>query len=161
MFHTKDTPPPAAGSGRNPEVDFHGERRLNQTHASATDPKARLFRKGKGKEAKLCFMGDVVMGNRFGLVISPQLTAATATAERETAERQVGDLPGRHRITVGGGKAYDTREFVQGLHALKAVPYVAQNRHGRRSAIDGRTLGPQDMPSVNGCANAWKKSSAG
>jgi transposase len=139
-FRPKDNPPPpAGGAGRNPEVDFHGERRLNQTHASTTDPEARLFRKGKGKEAKLCFMGHVLMENRYGLIITPRLTAATGTAERDTAERMVGDLPGRHRITVGGDKAYDTREFVQSLRALNAVPHVARNRTGRSSAIDGRT----------------------
>jgi transposase len=139
-FRPKDNPPPpAGGAGRNPEVDFHGERRLNQTHASITDPEARLFRKGKGKEAKLCFMGHVLMENRHGLIITPRLTAATGTAERDTAEDMVGDLPGRHRITVGGDKAYDTREFVQSLRALNAVPHVAQNRTGRSSAIDGRT----------------------
>ena len=138
-FRPKDTPPPEAGSGRNPGVDFHGERRVNQTHVSSTDPEARLYRKGKGKEAKLCFMGHVLMENRFGLVISPRLTAATGTAERETAERQVGDLPGRQRISVGGDKAYDTWEFVHGLRALNAVPHVAQNCQGRKSAIDGRT----------------------
>jgi transposase len=138
-FRPKDTLPPEGGSGRNPEVDFHGERRLNHTHASTTDPEARLFRKGKGKEAKLCFMGHVLMENRFGLIITPRLTAPTGTAERVTAERMVGDLPGRHRITVGGDKAYDTRELVQSLRALNAVPHVAQNRAGRSSAIDGRT----------------------
>ena len=138
-FRPKDTPPPEAGSGRNPEVDFHGERRLNQTHASTTDPEARLFRKGKGKEAKLCFMGHVLMENRYGLIITPSLTEATGTAERDTAERKVGELPGRHRITVGGDKAYDTREFVQSLRTLNAVPHVAQNCKGRKSAIDGRT----------------------
>jgi transposase len=139
-FRPKDNPPPpAGGAGRNPEVDFHGKRRLNQTHASTTDPEARLFRKGKGKEAKLCFMGHVLMENRYGLIITPRLTAATGTAERDTAERMVGDLPGRHRITVGGDKAYDTREFVQSLRALNAVPHVARNRTGRSSAIDGRT----------------------
>ena len=138
-FRPKDTPPPDSGSGRNPEVDFHGERRLNQTHASTTDPEARLFRKGKGKEAKLCFMGHVLMENRHGLIITPSLTEATGTAERDTAERRVGDLLGRHRITVGGDKAYDTREFVQSLRTLNAVPHVAQNRQGRRSTIDGRT----------------------
>jgi transposase len=138
-FRPKDTPPPAGGSGRNPEVDFHGERRLNQTHASTTDPEARLFRKGKGKEAKLCFMGHVLMENRHGLIVSPRLTAATGTAERETAVRLVEAVPGRHRITVSGDKAYDTREFVQSLRVLNAVPHVAQNRTGRASAIDGRT----------------------
>ena len=139
-FRPKDnSPPPAGGPGRNPEVDFHGERRLNQTHASTTDPEARLFRKGKGKEAKLCFMGHVLMENRHGLIITPRLTAATGTAERDAAERMVGDFPGRHRITVGGDKAYDTREFVQSLRVLNAVPHMAQNCKGRNSALDGRT----------------------
>jgi len=138
-FRPKDAPPPEGGGGRNPEVDFHGEKRLNQTHASTTDPEARLFRKGKGKEAKLCFMGHVLMENRHGLVISPRLTAATGTAEREAAEAMVEGVPGRHRITVGADKAYDTRGFVQAMRGLKAVPHVAQNCQGRKSAIDGRT----------------------
>ena len=84
-------------------------------------------------------MGHVLMENRHGLIITPRLTAATGTAERDTAADMVGDLPGRHRITVGADKAYDTREFVQSLRALKAVPHVAQNLRGRTSAIDGRT----------------------
>ena len=138
-FRPKDAPPPEGVGGRNPEVDFHGEKRLNQTHASTTDPEARLFKKGKGKEAKLCFMGHVLMENRHGLIVSPGLSAATGTAERETAVRLVEAVPGRHRITVGGDKAYDTREFVRSLRALKAVPHVAQNCQGRKSAIDGRT----------------------
>ena len=91
-FRPKDTPPPE-GAGRNPEVDFHGEKRLNQTHASTTDPEARLFKKGKGKEAKLCFMGHVLMENRHGLIITPRLTAATGTAERETAVDLVEAFP--------------------------------------------------------------------
>jgi len=127
-FRPKNAPPPAGGGGRNPEVDFHGEKRLNQTHASTTDP-----------EARLCFTGHVLMENRHGLIISPRLTAATGTAEREAAEAMAEAVPDRHRITVGGDKAYDTREFVQSLRALKAVPHVAQNCNGRKSAIDGRT----------------------
>jgi transposase len=103
-FRPKDASPPAGGGGRNPEVDFHGEKRLNRTHASTTDPEARLFKKGKGKEAKLCFMGHVLMENRHGLVVSPRLTAATGTAEREAAVGLVEGVPGRHRITVGGGQ---------------------------------------------------------
>ena len=137
-FRPKDGPPPEGG-GRNPAVDFHGEKRLNRTHASTTDPEARLFKKAKGKEAKLCFMGHVLMENRHGLVVSPHLTAATGTAEREAAVGLVEGVPGRHRITVGADKAYDTQEFVQSLRALKAVPHVAQNCNGRKSAIDGRT----------------------
>jgi transposase len=138
-FRPKDAPPPEGGGGRNPEVNFHGEKRLNRTHASTTDPEARLFKKGKGKEAKLCFMGHVLMENRHGLVVSPRLTQSTGTAEREAAEDMVGAVPGRRRITVGGDKAYDTQEFVQSLRALKATPHMAQNLNGRKSAIDGRT----------------------
>ncbi len=138
-FRPQDSPPPAGGAGRNPAVDFHGEKRLNQTHASTTDPEARLFKKGKGKEAKLCFMGHVLMDNRHGLIITPRLTAATGTAERDTAVDLVEAVPGRHPITVGADKAYDTREFIHALRALRAVPHVAQNRSGRASAIDGRT----------------------
>jgi transposase len=138
-FRPKDAPPPSGGGGRNPEVDFHGERRLNQTHASTTGPEARLFRQGKGKEAKLCFMGHVLMKNRYGLIITPRLTAASGTAARDAAEGMVGDFPGRQRITVGGDKSYDTREFVQSLRVLNAVPHVAQNCKGRNSAIHSRT----------------------
>jgi transposase len=138
-FRPKDNPPSSGGAGRNPEVDFHGERRVNETHASTTDPEARLYRKGKGKEAKLCFMGHVLMENRHGLIVSPRLTTATGTAEREAAEDLVGNLRGRHRITVGADKAYDTQDFVQSLRTLKASPHVAQNCKGRESAIDGRT----------------------
>jgi len=138
-FRPKDAPPPEGGGGRNPEVDFRGEKRLNQTHASSTDPEARLFKKGNGKEAKLCFMGHVLMENRHGLIVSPRLTAATGTAEREAAKDLVGNLRGRHRITVGADKAYDTQDFVQSLRTLKATPHVAQNCKGRKSAIDGRT----------------------
>jgi transposase len=135
-FRPQDEPPPATG-GRNPEVDFHGERRRNATHASTTDPEARLFRKGQGKEAKLCFMGHVLMENRHGLPVDDRLTQATGTAEREAGAAMVQAIPGRHRITVGGDKAYDTREFVQALRSCQAVPHVA--RKSRGSAIDGRT----------------------
>jgi transposase len=138
-FRPKDGAPPEGVAGRNPEVDFHGEKRLNQTHASTTDPEARLFKKGKGKEAKLCFMGHVLMENRHGLIVAPRLTAATGTAERETAVRLVEAVPGRHRITVGSDKAYDTQDFVKSVRALQATPHVAQNCNGRKSAIDGRT----------------------
>jgi len=84
-------------------------------------------------------MGHVLMENRHGLIITPRLTTATGTAEREAAVDLVEAVPGRHRITVGADKAYDTQEFVQSLRALKAVPHVAQNCNGRKSAIDGRT----------------------
>jgi len=138
-FLLKDTPPPAGDSCRNPEVDFHGEKRLNQTHASTTAPEARLFKKGKGKEAKLCFMGQVLMEKplRPDYIVPPH--RGTGTAEREAAEALVETVLGRRRITVGADKANDTREFVQTLRALKAVPHVVQNFNGRKSAIDDRT----------------------
>jgi transposase len=132
-----DASPPPADGGRNAEIDFHGEKRSNATHASTTDPEARLYRKGKGKEAKLCFLGHALMENRNGLVIDTRLTLATGTAEREAATDMIGALAGRHRITVGGDKNYDTAAFVAGMRNLNATPHVAQNTSGRRSAIDG------------------------
>jgi transposase len=129
--------PPAPG--RNGERDFHGEQRTNETHASATDPEAKLYRKGKGKEAKLCFMGHVLMENRHGLIVDGRLGEANGTAERDQAEAMVAAIPGRHRITVGGDKNFDTAGFVAALKELNATPHVAQNTGNRRSAIDGRT----------------------
>ena len=130
--------PPAAG-GRNAERDFHGEKRTNDTHASTTDPDARLYRKGRGKEAKLCHMGHLLMENRNGLIVDAMLTPATGTAEREAAEAMLGRQPGRHRATLGADKAYDAAGFVAGLRALNVTPHVTQNTAGRRSAIDART----------------------
>jgi transposase len=113
-FRPKDDVDEPPGGGRNGERDFHGERRRNDTHASATDAEARLFRKGTGKEAKLCFMGHLLMENRSGLVVATRLTEATGLAERAAASGLVEDLPGRHRITVGADRAYDTADFVAG-----------------------------------------------
>src|SRR4051812_24797440 len=124
--------------GRNAERDFHGERRSNETHASTTDPEARLYRKGRGKEAKLCFLGHLLMENRSGLVVDARLTLATGTAERDAAEAMIATRrPGR-RKTLGGDKNYDTAGFVAALRALAVTPHVAQNTTNRRSAIDGR-----------------------
>ena len=133
-----DAPPPVADGGRNAEVDFHGETRSNATHASTTDPEARLYRKGKGKEAKLCFLGHALMENRHGLIVDARLTLATGTAEWEAATDMIGAMAGRHRITVGGDKNYDTAAFVAGMRGLNVTPHVAQNTSNRRSAIDGR-----------------------
>jgi hypothetical protein len=134
-----DADEPPAG-GRNHSRNFHGEQRRNDTHASTTDAEARLFRKGAGKEARLCFMGHLLMENRSGLVVAAQLTQATGLAEREAASRLIEDVPGRHRITVGADRAYDTRDFVAGLRRLNATPHVAQNISGRISRIDRRTV---------------------
>ncbi len=138
-FRAKDgsDQPPAAG--RNGERDFHGEQRSNETHASTTDPDARLYRKSAGQEAKLCHMGHVLMENRNGLIVDAQTTTATGTAEREAAIAMIESLPAGPRITLGADKAYDTQGFVAEVRPLKVTPHVAQNNKHRRSAIDGRT----------------------
>ena len=139
-FRPRDGADQPPGGGRNGERDFHGERRRNDTHTSTTDAEARLCRKGAGKEAKLCFMGHLLMENRSGLVVATRLTQATGLAERAAASMLIADLPGRHRITVGADRAYDTADFVAGLRALRATPHVTQNLSGRTSRIDRRTV---------------------
>jgi transposase len=130
--------PPLDDPG-NPTVNFHGERRSNATHQSMTDPDARLFRKGNGREAKLCYMGHVLMENRHGLVVRAQATTATGTAEAHTAEDLVEQIVGDRRRTVGADKAFDTADFVDAMRDLNVTPHVAQSTTGRRSAIDERT----------------------
>jgi transposase len=120
----------------NPTVDFHGETRKNDTHASTSDPDAQLARKGKGKEAKLCYAGHVLLDNRHGLVVNVCATAATGTAEREAALLLLGALPDGGG-TVGGDKLYDVASFVAAVRALGLTPHVAQKE--KSSAIDGRT----------------------
>ncbi|HEY6632490.1 MAG TPA: IS5 family transposase [Rhizobiaceae bacterium] len=132
--------PPARDGGRNAEADFHGQKRTNDTHASTTDPDARLYKKGKGKEARLCFMGHGLMENRHGLLVNACLTLADGHAERVAALHMVeprGDRP--RAITLGADKAYDAEDFVNELRSMKVTPHVAQNTSGRASAIDGRT----------------------
>ena len=132
--------PPADGSGRNREADFHGQKRSNDTHASITDPEARLYRKGAGKEAKLCFMGHALMENRNGLVVDACLTPADGHAERVAALHMIEPRADRPQaITLGADKAYDAEDFVNELRSMKVTPHVAQNTSGRSSAIDGRT----------------------
>lgn len=133
---TGDLPPDDPG---NPTVDFHGEKRSNATHESTTDPEAKLFKKGKGREAKLSYMGHVLMENRNGLVVDAEVTAATGKAERETALSMLEQVSGSGQVTVGADKGYDTKDFVAQARALEVTPHVAQNTSGRRSAIDGRT----------------------
>lgn len=130
--------PPASGPGRNAERDFHGEKRKNDTHASTTDPDARLFRKGAGKEAKLCHMGHLMMENRNALVVDARLTEANGTAERATALDMI-DNNANPGGTLGGDKNYDTADFVAGCRARGCTPHVSQNNTNRRSAIDART----------------------
>jgi transposase len=142
-FRPKDEPPsdqPPDDPG-NPTVNFHGQKRSNATHQSTTDPDARLFRKGKGKEAKLVFVGQVLMENRNGMAIDFTVLEASGTAERDAAMDQVDAARQRgfRPKTVGGDKNYDTRKFVAELRGRNVRPHVAQNTSGRRSAIDGRT----------------------
>lgn len=138
-FRPKDGSGVPPTPGRNGERDFHGEKRSNETHASTTDPDARLYRKANGQPAKLCHLGHVVMENRSGLVVAASLTPATGTAEREAAVAMVEALDGDQRITLGADKAYDTADFIAEMRRLRVTPHVAQNDTNRRSAIDGRT----------------------
>ena len=133
-----DAPPP--GGGRNEEADFHGQKRSNETHASTTDPDAKLYRKGAGKEAKLCFIGHGLMENRSGLLVDACLTPAGGHGERVAALHMIEPRADRpRRITLGADKGYDAEDFVNELRSMKVTPHVAQNTSGRRSAIDGRT----------------------
>ena len=130
--------PVAVDKGRNAEVDFHGQKRSNETHASLTDPDARLYRKGEGKEAKLCYMGHALMENRNGLVVEACLSRADGHAERNAALAMIephADRP--KRITVGADKGFDTEDFVNELRSMNVTPHVAAKAKG--SAIDGRT----------------------
>jgi transposase len=136
-FRPKDgtgTPPGLGG-----DVDFRGEKRKNQTHESTTDPDARLFTKSSGSQAKLSYMGHVLMENRNGLLVQTFLTEATGRAERDAALLMVEAIPAGKRVTLGGDKNYDTQEFVRELRGMNITPHVAQNTTKRRSAVDERT----------------------
>ena len=124
----------------NPTVNFHGQRRSNDTHESKTDPEAKLARKGHGKEAKLSYSGNLLVENRYGLIVNAMAWEATGTAERDTALLMLEQVPGDGRITVGGDKGFDTKEFVRECRHMKVIPHVAQNqRRAGGSAIDRRT----------------------
>jgi len=142
-FQRKDNPPPPSDDdGGNPTVDFHGERRSNATHESTTDPAARLCRKGKGREAKLAYVGNLLMDNREGLAVGAQVSIATGVAETLGALELVEELEARAaRITVGADKGYDNEAFVEGMRFMNATPHVAQSTKGRCSRIDARTTG--------------------
>lgn len=146
-FRPRDGSGEPPGAGRNGERNFHKEKRSNQTHASTTDPDARLYRKADGRESKLCFMGHVVMENRNGLAVDASLSLATGTAEREATlsmldrRRKTG-----RRITLGAGKAYDVSDFIGELRSRKVTPHIAVNGavsklgKTRKTAIGKRTL---------------------
>ncbi len=132
--------PPSSDDPGNPTVNFHGEKRSNQTHASKTDPEAMLARKGDGKEAKLSYSGNLLVENRNGLIVNAMVWEANGTAERDTALVMLEQIAGTRRVTVGGDKGFDTADFIAECRHMQVTPHVAQN-DGRRggSAIDQRT----------------------
>ena len=133
--------PDGGAGGKNPEVKFHGRKRSNGTHESKTDPEARLARKGDGQETKLCFSGHVLMENRNGLILEMKVKQATGTAEREAALEMLDCWrPETTRdVTLGADKGYDAQAFIAELRARKVIAHVAQNKSGRRSAVDEPT----------------------
>ncbi|MCW3474698.1 IS5 family transposase [Limobrevibacterium gyesilva] len=135
--HGSDDDP--SGPGRNAERDFRGEKRSNETHAPTTDPDARLYRKSDGQPSRLCFMGNLLIENRHGLIIDVRTTHATGRAEHETVEAIIQAAKRGRRATLGADKAYDAAEHIARLRAIGVMPLVTQHGSGRRSAIDGRT----------------------
>src|SRR3954469_21496587 len=128
-FKPKDGPPPSGppAGGRNPEVQWHGQKRSNDTHASTTDPEARLYRKSHNTAATLCYSAHLLMENRSALIVDAELTTADGYAERATAIEMLARLPGTaRRRTVAGDKGYDTRGFIAETRALGFTPHVAQ-----------------------------------
>lgn len=144
-FRPKDGSGEPPAPGRNGERNFHNEKRSNETHASTTDPDARLYRKADGRESRLCFMGHVLMENRNGLAVDAALTHATGTAERQAALTMVDRRKRTGRITLGADKAYDATGFVEDLRERQVTPHIAINgavsKHGvaRKTAVDRRT----------------------
>jgi transposase len=143
-FRPKDGSGSPPGSGRNGERDFRAETRSNETHESTTDPDARLYRKGKGQESKLCYMGHALMENRNGLAVLGEVTRAVGTAERDAALDLLDRRRAERRITLGADKAYDVVDFVSALRARDVTPHIAIDGHitktgkVRRTAIDKR-----------------------
>ena len=163
------------GPGRNAERSFHKEKRSNKTHESTTDPEARLYKKGDGQPAKLCYMGHALMENRNGLAVGGVVSQATGTAEREQALSLVDRHRGRRkrRITLGADKAYDVMKFIEDLRSRSITPHIAIDGHlsltgvPRRTAVDGRTLRHVGYAISQRCRKrieevfGWAKSSAG
>jgi transposase len=144
-FQAKDGSGNPPGGGRNGERNFRGEKRSNDSHASTTDPDARLYRKSRGQESRLCYMGHAVMENRNGLAVSGEVTHATGTAEREAALGWADQRCRKRRISLGGDKAYDVFGFVAALKQRNITPHIAVNGNvrwngePRKTAIDRRT----------------------
>ena len=149
-FQPTDGPPDPDG-GRN----FHGQRRSNETHCSTTDPEARNARKGRNKEAKLSYLGNLMVENRHGLIVNTRVKLATGRGEVEAAVEMLSEMEGNHQITVGADKGYDSRAFVESCRELRVTPHVSQKK--LYSQIDGRTtrhtgyaMSMQKRPRVEG-----------
>ena len=161
------------GGGRNAERNFHKEKRSNETHQSTTDPDARLYRKGGGQPAKLCYIGHALMENRHGLAVDGGISLAPGTAERETALQLVASRPGQRRITLGADKAYDVRQFIADLRSYNVTPHIAIDGHvrvtgkPRVTALDRRTTRHPGYAVSQRCRKrveevfGWIKGSAG
>lgn len=162
------------GPGRNAERSFHKEKRTNETHQSTTDPDARLYKKGDGQPAKLCYIGHALMENRHGLAVGGGISQATGTAERQTALDLIDGRPRRRRrITLGADKAYDVEQFVHDLRGRSVTPHIAIDGHlsktgiPRKTAVDGRTTRHIGYDISQRCRKrieevfGWIKSSAG
>jgi transposase len=146
-FRPKDGSGEPPDGGRNGERNFRREKRSNETHASTTDPDAKLYRKGDGQESRLCYMGHVLMENRNGLAVAGDVTQASGTAERQTALELIDrHRPSKRRITVGGDKGFDVEDFVRALREREVTPHIAIDGHlsktgkRRKTAVDDRTL---------------------
>ena len=161
------------GPGRNAERGFRKEKRSNETHQSTTDPEARLYKKGDGQPAKLCYMGHALMENRNGLAVDGLVTQATGFAEREATLQMLDRRRGRRRITLGADKAYDVRGFIADLRRRRVTPHVAVDGHlspkgvPRSTALDGRTRRHRGYEISQRCRKrieevfGWTKSAAG
>jgi hypothetical protein len=143
-------------------VDFHGEKRSNETHESRTDPDARLARKSGGPESKLAYCGNVLIENRNGLVVGTELLQCNGTAERDAAMLMVERVEGTGRITLGGDKGYDSKDFVKEMRGMKVTRMWRRTRTDRAAApLTDAPCGTMAARSVRGNGNASKKFSAG
>ena len=150
------------GDGRNAPADFRGQKRSNDTHQSTTDPDARLYRKGPGMEARLCFIGHGLMENRSGLIVDARLTRVSGHAERLAALDMVQHVADRPcAVTLGADRGYDAADFVEELRGINVRPHVAQNTSGRRSAIDKRTTRHSGYAASQRIVSGSRKRSAG
>lgn len=139
--HRDDEPPRSSGGGRNPDIDYHGQKRKNDTHESKTDSDARLYRKSRRTGAQMCYLGHALMENRNGLVVDLRVTHAEGKAEERAAASMAAAIKGKRRVTLGGDKGYDSQELLASLRGMDVTPHIARNDHERRtSSIDQRTL---------------------